>query len=132
MPERLRFPYGDRGASRMPFLPLTLSRGASSVDVLGLVDSGAAVNVLPFEMGMQLGAVWEEQTTHVLLTGNLARAEARALLVTARVGSIGEVLMAFAWTKLNSVPLILGQMNFFLEFSICFFRYESFFEVTRR
>jgi len=116
----------------MPFLPLTLSRGALRVDVLGLADSGAAVNVLPFEMGMQLGAVWEEQTTHVLLTGNLARAEARALLVTARVGSIGEVLMAFAWTKLNSVPLILGQMNFFLEFSICFFRYESFFEVTRR
>ncbi|WP_414756041.1 hypothetical protein [Anabaena sp. CCY 9910] len=31
----------------MPYLPLTLSSGNSSVEVMALLDTGASVNVLP-------------------------------------------------------------------------------------
>ena len=39
------------------------------------------------------------------------------------------VLLAFAWTESRDIPVILGQMNFFAEFNVCFYRHESAFEV---
>jgi hypothetical protein len=42
----------------------------------GSLDTSATVNMLPHDLGRQLGAVWEQQTTPVRLTGNLARFDA--------------------------------------------------------
>jgi hypothetical protein len=47
---------------------------------MALLDTGASVNVLPYEIGLQLGAVWEEQIVPIQLSGNLARMEARGLV----------------------------------------------------
>jgi hypothetical protein len=115
-------------ASLAPFLPITLV-GARSISVSGLLDTGATVNVLPYGVGDQLGAVWEQQTTTMTLSGNLAACEARALVVSAAVGSFPAVRLAFAWAKTDAVPVLLGQVNFFMEFEVCFNRWRSVFEV---
>ena len=49
-------------SSILPYLPLTLTNGKRSIEVIALLDTGASVNVLPYEIGLQLGAVWENQT----------------------------------------------------------------------
>jgi hypothetical protein len=116
-------------ASSLPYLPLTLSYQDKSLSVSGLLDTGATVNVLPYEIGRQLGAIWDQQATPVHLTGNLARFAARVLIVSATVGEFAPVRLAFAWTQANEAPLILGQVNFFLEFDVCFFRSRKIFEV---
>jgi len=116
----------------LPKLPLTLTYRNSSVDVSGLLDTGASVNVLPYSVGIQLGAIWEEQTTSVILAGNLAPVEARGLLVSAQIGSFEPVRLVFAWCLSNDVPLLLGRMNFFLEFDVCFYRADLAFEVHSR
>jgi len=64
-----------------------------------------------------------------LLAGNLARFEARAVIVQAQVASFPPINLAFAWTQAANVPLILGQANFFFEFDVCFFRARSEFEI---
>jgi hypothetical protein len=114
---------------RMPYLPLNLSLAGQSLNTEGLLDTGASVNVLPYELGLQLGLIWEDETLSVLLAGNLARFEARAIVVDAQVSSFPIIDLAFAWTKAPNVPLILGQANFFFEFDVCFFRACSEFEV---
>ncbi len=48
-------------ASLMPFLPVTLASEGHTLDASGLLDTGSSVNVLPYSMGMQLGAIWESQ-----------------------------------------------------------------------
>ncbi len=96
------------------------------------MDTAAAVNVLPFDIGQQRGAVWEQQTTAVQLTGNLAQQEARVLLLSATVGQFAPVRLAFAWTKNPAVPVLLGQVNFLMEFDVCLFRSRSVFEVKPR
>ncbi len=58
-----QFPYVRRDpslgqASLAPILPLTLI-GRQRIATDGLVDSGAAVNVLPYALGVQLGFDWE-------------------------------------------------------------------------
>ena len=116
----------------MPYLPLTLNYGNRSLEVMGLLDTGASVNVIPFDIGLQLGAVWEEQTTNIQLSGNLASSEARGLVVSAIIDDFAPVLLAFAWTKSTDAPLILGHMNFFNEFDVCFYRFDLAFELCPR
>jgi len=99
------------------------------VSELALLDSGAAINVLPLDVGLRLGATWEHQATPVQLTGNLASSEARVLVVSAVIGNFSPVRFTFAWSRSNSLPVILGQVNFFLEFDVCFFRSRSLFEI---
>jgi hypothetical protein len=127
MNEAVRFPFVDAnpaqpGTSLMPLLPLILSRGGQQKEAVGLLDTGAAVNVLPYSLGEQLGFVWEEQTTPLVLSGNLARLPTRGIVISASVAHFTPVRFVFAWTQADDVPLLLGQMNFFLEFDVCFFR----------
>jgi hypothetical protein len=128
-----QFPYIARdpslgAASLAPMLPLTLIE-RQSVATSGLVDSGAAINVLPYTLGVQLGFDWDQQTRSVQLSGNLAAVDARVVVLTAAVGSFPPVRLAFAWAQTDAVSVILGQVNFFLEFDVCFFRSRGVFEV---
>jgi len=96
-----RYPYvpaaselGEAGLR--PYLPLTLTHQDLSIEAAGLLDTGAMVNVLPWQLGLDLGAVWEGQTNSLRLTGNLAQYEARVLLVLAKIGQFEPVRLAFA------------------------------------
>ncbi len=96
------------------------------------MDTGAAVSVLPYQIGLALGAVWEEQTTSIPLVGSLGHVEARALVVMASHPQITPnkaVRLVFAWTQAENAPVVFGQMNFFLEFDVCFYRSQSVFDI---
>jgi hypothetical protein len=130
-PERYPFVERDSGPGPpdlAPLLPITLT-GTTSALTWGLLDTGAAVNVLPYRIGIELGASWEQQTFLIPLSGNLAAFEARGLVLSARIGNFPDVQLAFAWAMTDAVPILLGQMNFFLEFDVCFHRSRLFFEV---
>ena len=135
MADKVRFAFTEvdpkLGAlSTLPYLPIILTYQSKSIRVSGLLDTGSSVNVLPYEMGLSLGAVWERQTLSIPLGGNLARFEARALVLTANVDEFSAVDLAFAWTQDRDAPLILGHMNFLLEFDVCFYRSELAFEIS--
>lgn len=134
MIEAIRFPYLDAmpshpEASLMPFLPLTLAHGGRQVAASGLLDTGAAANVLPFSVGESLGLIWEAQRVPIVLSGNLAHIPARGIVVSATVDSFAPVRLAFAWAQIDNIRLLLGQANFFHEFDACFFRARSEFEI---
>jgi hypothetical protein len=128
-----QFPYVIRDASSgnlslAPMLPINLI-GLTPLATLGLVDSGATINVLPFSLGLKLGLSWGSESRPVKLSGNLASVESRAVVLPCAVGNFAPVDLAFAWAESDAVPLILGQMNFFLEFDVCFFRSRGVFEI---
>ncbi|MEB3355966.1 MAG: retroviral-like aspartic protease [Synechococcales bacterium] len=132
-----QFPFIERTnsaglSSVMPYLPITLSYRDHSLELMALLDTGASVNVLPYEVGLQLGGVWEEQTVPIQLSGNLAQIEARGLVLSGAVAGFSPVLLAFAWTQSRKAPLILGHMNFFAEFDVCFYRADLAFELRLR
>ena len=134
MANAIQFPYTVTNtalgeSSKLPYLPFTLTHQNQSAPVSGLVDSGAMVNVLPYQIGLQLGLSWAQQIVPLKLTGNLARYEARGVIVSATVGTFTPVRLAFAWTATDDVPVLLGQTNFLHEFDVCFFRSQSFFDI---
>jgi predicted aspartyl protease len=113
-----------------PYIPIQLINQQSTVTNSALLDTGATVNVLPYPVGVELGYVWERQTAAINLTGNLAQYEARVLVVQAVIGQFEPVQLVFAWTLAVQVPLILGQVNFFMEFDVCFYRSQLYFAVS--
>jgi hypothetical protein len=134
MPNKEQFQYSSLSsrlteASLLPYLPVTLTYKGRSHSILGLVDTGATINVLPYQIGVQLGASWDEETASIQLSGNLANYKAQPIIVLGKVGHFDPVRLAFAWTKSEDIPVILGQVNFLMEFNVCFFRTDRIFEI---
>jgi len=124
-----RVEAGQTVASELAYVPITISTVEGSVELQGLLDSGSTVNVLPYTAGLALGFSWEQQTIPIALTGSLSKVPAYGVIVTGKVASFPPVELAFAWTQAANVPLILGQVNFFMKFDVCFFRSQAVFEV---
>jgi hypothetical protein len=129
-----QFPFVARDATAGPaslafMLPLRLRLGVREESVSGLIDTGAAVNVLPWSVGERLGAD-RGTASPVTLTGNLAAVEARVLVCEGLEGGFGPRSLAFAWSLLDTVPVLLGQVNFLLEFDVCLSRSGQWFEVA--
>lgn len=132
-----QFPFTTVGSdprTSMPRLPLEISYGVQRVQVAGIVDSGSSVNILPYRIGSALGAAWDELEDSGPLVGSLSSATSRALPVSAHIlgltGATG-VQLLFAWAESDSVPVLLGQINFFMRFNVCFYRSQNYFEVWR-
>lgn len=106
---RLKFHFSDS----LPRIPLVLSRENYSIEANGLVDSGATVNVMPYELGLQLGGIWDEGKAIIQLAGNLSNQLAIPLFARVEIGSFLSVQLVFAQVSSLNVPLILGQTNFF-------------------
>jgi hypothetical protein len=80
-----QFPYvpvdaSEGGLNLLPFMPLTLRTTGQSITASGLVDTGATINLLPYNVGLALGASWEQDSAPIQLTGLLTGVEARALV----------------------------------------------------
>jgi hypothetical protein len=78
MPKRFAYVEADQllgVASSLPYAPIMLQMGDRKVQVSALIDSGSTLNVLPFDVGLKLGAVWDEQAVPVRLGGNMAESE---------------------------------------------------------
>ena len=37
----------------------------------------------------------------------------------------------FAWVDSDSVPVLLGQIDFLMQFNVCFYRSQGYFDVWR-
>jgi len=130
-----RFPFIERRnkagqTNFFPCVPITLGYRDSVWEFFALLDTGSSLNVLPYNVGLELGAVWEEQTLSIALAGNLAPVEARGLPVVGQIGDFPPISLAFAWAKSNDPPIILGQLNFFMEFDVCFYGSQLAFELS--
>jgi hypothetical protein len=76
-----RFDYQNSGNTSLqsdflPLLSVTLKRENRSVESSALLDTGSTVNLLPHSLGIELGAVWEDQMRLPNLSGNVANYEA--------------------------------------------------------
>lgn len=116
----------------LPRVPLLLESDSQSLEVIGLVDSGSTINVLPYSAGLRLGLTWDERKARIPLSGNLSNTLAQPVLLVGTLGDYEPVQLTFAWIPKDNVPVILGQTNFFDQFQICFYRSKFVFEVKPR
>jgi hypothetical protein len=71
MPSTVVFPFSDDEA--LPTIPIILSYADSSISAIAMLDSGSMFNLLPYDIGLQLGAIWDEQAFRLPLAEDLAR-----------------------------------------------------------
>lgn len=55
MPSTVEFPFSDDEA--LPTIHITMSYADFFVSANALLDSGSTVNLLPYDIGLQLGAI---------------------------------------------------------------------------
>jgi len=114
-------PVFPKLASGLPFVQISLSNGDQTIRVPALVDSGASISVLPYDIGLQLGLEWESQEYPIDLTMFMQGSLTYGVALMGRISPFHEVPLAFAWTQRNDVRLILGQLNFFQQFDVHFY-----------
>ena len=130
MTEKLEFEYivadwYNPDGDIHPFVPVILRHRNRSLQTLALVDSGADMNVIPFHIGMELGLSWERTANDFELHGLAEILAAKAVAVDLEIGSWPTLRMAFAWSRQDETPVILGQWNFFGEVDVCFSRSQG-------
>lgn len=122
----------------LPFIPLTLLYTGDGIHIThrvtvpALVDSGATVNVLPRDVGKQLGLDWEQQTSIPPLVGTIHRRPALALPLFVKVPRLTPQRLLFAWSEIPSeenMIVLLGQTNFFDECYVDFRKPDGYFEI---
>ena len=60
-----RYPFIDQTnstgqISTLPYFPIALSNANNSLEVMALLDTGASVSVIPYEIGIQLNPTQDE------------------------------------------------------------------------
>jgi hypothetical protein len=115
----------------LPMIPFTLTYQGQSCTIQAVVDSGASINVLPYDIGLQLGLIWEMQTFSLPVASWLRGVDTFGVLLTGQLHPFPPVELAFAWTQKISteIPVILGETNFFQEFDVCFSGSQQVFEI---
>ena len=135
----IRFAYtatAQRPNDPMPRLAMTLIYKGRAIEVVGLLDTGAMVSVIPYHIGLALGATWHEQTRPMPLGGSIGHLEARGIILLAAHPQLtpkapvkAPVELGFAWTRSEEVPVIFGQANFFKTFRVCFNGAQGIFDI---
>jgi hypothetical protein len=110
---------------------MNLCYAGADITVPALVDSGADFSVFPYDVGLELGLVWEEQTLPVPLGGMLKGVPAVGVLVRGEIPGLPEKALVFAWAQ-TSCRVILGQMNFFQQYRVTFEGYDHTFDISPR
>lgn len=121
-----QFPVG------IPLVSIQLSHNATTITVPAVVDSGAALNILPYDTGLSLNLDWDKQTYPLNMGGILTGTQAYAVLLQAEIEPFSPLKLAFAWINKPSteVRVLLGQVNFFQEFDVHFYGHQKAFEIA--
>jgi hypothetical protein len=133
----MRFRYSTTHRSQqvsdaLPRVEMDLTANGLTTRVLGLVDSGSTINVMPYQTGLDLGYVWDDRRATVGMSGNLSAVKAAPVSAIGKLADFEEVTLIFAWVRTNDVPMIFGQTNFFVEFEVHFYRAQYEFEILPR
>ena len=129
--QKQKFNYTHQANALMPYVPLKLARDRFLVQTHALVDSGAEINVLPYQLGIDLGFIWDNRKACMSLGGALSEVQAIPIVVAGFIDKLDPVTLAFAWAS-SDTRLILGQTNFFSLYHICFFQDLGYFEINTK
>ncbi|HXD86779.1 MAG TPA: hypothetical protein VN641_09805 [Urbifossiella sp.] len=129
-----RFPFlprpgGNGPLDQLPFLPLKIAHGNVSLDLIGIIDSGASFSVLPYDVGLRFGVSWSNLPSPLSLGGAYGRSPAKMINVKATVPPFPPIPIFFAWVKSNHSPVLLGQVDFLFHFDVYLCRRHSYFEI---
>lgn len=128
-----RFPLVPRQrkpAISVASIPLTLEHGSERVAAVASLEPGMASSVLPYSLGLRLGAGWTGHTIPIYVPGRKAAVQVAPLMIRGSIAPFPSVILFFGWAATDKVPVILGQQNFFEQFDICYHKARSQVEIS--
>jgi len=106
-----------------PAIPVTIAGKKDSVDVVGLIDSGADFSVIPREMAEIIGADLSNKPEEIGGIGGNTKAIETKIKMTITKGheAYTQTISAYVVEDLqDSFPILIGRSGFFPKFKITF------------
>ena len=123
-------PGGNGPLDMFPFLPVRLALGSRFVDVMALIDSGATISSIPYDLGQAFGLNWHALTQPLAVGGAHGSVPAKRLDLMTTIGSLPPRLLVYAWVNTNNYPLVLGSADFFFNYDVHLCRRHKYFEIS--
>jgi hypothetical protein len=113
------FPYQKVARlSVFPMLPIQLHSKSRVVNKVALVDSGAGMSVLPFDVGNELNLEWDKLAIGSGLGNQIKPEDSRFVFLDLIVEPFKPFKNLFLWVNTNDIRLVLGQANFLAHFDV--------------
>ncbi len=126
-----RVQYFYDPAVRLPRLAIDLvSSTTQKKDLSALVDSASTTSVIPYTLGRELGLEWDESIFPEIQP--IRGFKTLGVMLGTVFQDFGLIELGFSWVQSDTFPLILGQIDFFQHFRICFDAEGKFFTVERK
>ena len=107
-----------------PIIPVTVIGSKRGTNIFMLLDSGADLSLIPFSIGKTIGLELDmENRSEVqgIGEGSLPYILSQARI---RIGDV-EAPVRIGWALINEVPMILGRLDVFQQFSVEFREFEN-------
>lgn len=115
--------------NKRPLVPIEVFYGSESINILGLIDSGADYTLINIEYARAL-KIDLSRSTKLPMIGIAGAAEALLIPeIDIRVINVGRAIIPVAFINSPSVNTLLGQQGFFDSFRIAFEKYNNSFEI---
>ena len=117
--------YSKRlGEVLKPIISVTIIGAKESADVFMLLDSGADLSLIPYSVGEAIGLELNMENRGEVQ--GIGEGSIPYLLSQVRI-KIGEVetSIRIGWALIEEVPLILGRLDVFKQFSVDFREFEN-------
>ena len=121
MTDKLAYPYLVRteyvpDLVARPFLPVRIRYRQLEIQTMALLDSGSDINVLPYKLGLDLGADWDSREDIEGLEGIGGGLIAKRFVADLYIETWPSIRQIFAWARDDDIPVILGQVDFFQNY----------------
>ncbi|MEK6835295.1 MAG: retropepsin-like aspartic protease [Nanoarchaeota archaeon] len=107
---------------KAPYIPIVLKSDKESIDVVGLIDSGADISVIPKEMAEILGLRLEKEDESTGVGGKARTADSHVNIKIEKGHEKYEFRLPIKvlLQENSEIPVLLGRLAFFDNFNIIF------------
>lgn len=115
-----------------PLIPITF-KNIISLDILGMIDSGSDLTIIPEELAEILGINYNSESEVYGISGEPLKSRIGVILV--KFGKGNEFyefkIPVIVPTKKQDIPVIIGRIGFFDQFKVTFIESEKRVEFKR-
>jgi len=107
-----------------PIIPVTIGGAEQSVGVSMLLDSGADLSLIPYSVGKAIGLELDMENRSEVQGIGEGSIPYILSQVRIKIGDV-ETSVRVGWALIEEVPLILGRLDVFQQFSAEFREFEN-------
>ena len=125
----IEFPFEKSRSKKLgqilkPIIPVTIIGAKQSITIHMLLDSGADLSLIPYSVGEAIGLELDMENRSEVQGIGEGSIPYILSQVKIEIGNV-EASVRIGWALIEEIPLILGRLDVFQQFSVEFREFEN-------